>query len=235
MKKQIAKGGGCNIPMIDLTRVLATLANKRQIFHSEADFQHALAWEIHDVYPRCSIRLELRLLHLDNPAYLDILAVSEDVTLAIELKYKTRRLLANVGEEAFYLSDQSAQDTGRYYFLKDIQRLEQFVDKHNRAIGYAIMLTNDSSYWKTSRDSQTVDANFRIHDGKVVTGELRWGVDASKGTMEGREKPITIRNTYTLLWQDYSELSLNEILQGSYRSFRYLLVKVDSKHGGKYR
>lgn len=223
------------MPMIDLTRVLATLANKRQIFHSEADFQHALAWEIHDGYPRCSIRLELRLLHLDNPAYLDILAVSEDATLAIELKYKTRRLLANVGEEAFYLSDQSAQDTGRYDFLKDIQRLEQFVDKHNRAIGYAIMLTNDSSYWKTPRDSQTVDANFQIHDGKVITGELRWGVGASKGTMESREKPIAIRNTYTLLWQDYSELSPNEILQGSYRSFRYLLVKVDSEHGGKYR
>ena len=212
--------------MIDITKVLAKhLAIKRPIFHSEADFQHALAWEIHRQCQTCSTRLEFKPPHLDNRIYLDIWVEQEDAILAIELKYKTRRLHLKVGGETFDLLDQSAQDVGRYDFLKDIQRLEQTVSGRNDIVGYAILLTNDSAYWSPPRNNRTVDASFRVSQGITRTGWLQWGSGAAVGTMRGREEAISIDGVYNLDWRDYSEPS-----QESYGKFRYLLVKVGGGH-----
>ena len=41
-----------------VSEVLTALAKQRPILHSEADFQHAIAWKIHKRLPRASIRLE---------------------------------------------------------------------------------------------------------------------------------------------------------------------------------
>ena len=214
------------MPMTFITSVLAELVNKRPVFHSEADFQHALSWEIHKRWERCSMRLEFKPPYLDNRVYLDIWATDKEVILAIELKYKTRRLRVEIGNEPFDLLDQSAQDTGRYDFLKDIQRLEQIVSGRSDIVSYAIFLTNDSAYWRLPRDSQTVDASFRIHQGRILTGELRWGSGASKGTMKTREEPIFIKGVYNLNWQIYSNPS-----EEPYGKFRYLLVEVRSGYG----
>lgn len=206
-----------------MKEMLSKLSRSRPIFHSEADFQHAVAWEIHKHWQNCSMRLEFKPPYLNNRIYLDIWATQEDTIIAIELKYKTRRFHVNVEEETFNLLDQSAQDIGRYDFMKDIQRLEEIVFDRNDIVGYAIFLTNDSAYWSTPRDNQTVDASFRIHQGRSLTGELSWGSRASEGTMRGREEKLHIRGIYKLNWQDYSKISL-----GSYGMFRSLLVKIDS-------
>ena len=212
--------------MIDIARLLTRLAIKRPIFHSEADFQHGLAWEIHQELPACSIRLEFKPPYLDDRLYLDIWTPNEEATLAVELKYKTRGLRIKVAGETFDLLNQSAQDVGRYDFCKDIQRLEQIVSKRSNVTGYAILLTNDSAYWSQPRSDRTVDASFRIHQGRILTGDLRWGANASRGTMRSREEPISIKGVYELDWKDYSEPS-----KGSYGKFKYLLVKVGSRHG----
>lgn len=47
--------------MINMNKVLSTLSVKRPIFHSEADFQHSLAWEIREHYPESEIRLETKI------------------------------------------------------------------------------------------------------------------------------------------------------------------------------
>ncbi len=169
------------------------------------------------------MRLEFKPPYLDNRVYLDIWVADKDDILAIELKYKTRRLRIKVGNETFDLLNQSAQDTGRYDFLKDIQRLEQVILGQSNIVSYAIFLTNDSAYWKLSRDSQTVDASFRIHQGRILTGELRWGSGASRGTMKAREEPIFIKGVYKLNWQDYSEPN-----EKPYGKFKYLLAEVRS-------
>jgi len=211
--------------MIDLTEIIKNLSRSRPIFHSEADFQHALAWEIHMQVQNCEMRLEYKPPHIMKRFYVDIWCYGEDFSAAIEMKYKTRRLRTNIRGEIFDLLSQSAQDIGRYDFLKDIQRLEEIMSGQSNIIGYAIFLTNDSAYWSTPRDSQTVDASFRIHHGRILTGELTWGVRASEGTMRGREKALHIKGVYNLNWQDYSAPS-----QGSYGRFRYLLVKIESGH-----
>jgi len=206
--------------IVDINNVMAKLAVKRPIFHSEADFQHALAWEIHHNWPDCAIRLEFKPPRVRERTYLDVWVADNISVLAIELKYKTRGLDVTIAGEDFNLLDQSAQDLARYDYLKDIQRLERVVSINN-VVAYAIFLTNDSAYWKQPLNEQTVDASFRIHQGRTLTGELHWAKGASKGTTHGREAPILIKGTYNFRWQDYSQLSYT-----SYGAFRFLLVKV---------
>ena len=43
--------------MLDIDGLMASLANRQKVFHSEADFQHALAWQIHEAAPESQVRL----------------------------------------------------------------------------------------------------------------------------------------------------------------------------------
>ena len=190
--------------MVEIRKFLASLAKQRPIFHSEADFQHAFAWEIHHWLPNASIRLELPILIGNQALHLDVWIASKGAVFAIELKYKTRALEVQLGRERFRLKNQSAQDIGRYDFIKDVQRLEQIVATRENAVGYAVLLTNDSAYWARSQ-RQTVDADFRLHQGRVLEGDLQWSDGASEGTKRGREDPLTLRGRYTINWQEYSK------------------------------
>ena len=208
--------------MFDVNEILYILAKKRPLFHSEADFQHAFAWEIHKQLPDASIRLEYPI-RIDKQSiyYIDVWISVRNVIFAIELKYKTRSLKVRIENEKYELKNQSAQDVGRYDFLNDLQRLERLNKAHRNFIGYAILLTNDSSYWKKPKKSDTVDADFRIHDGRIIKGRLAWGVKASDGTKKNREQPIFLEGRYYLKWQRYSHPSSD-----SYGEFRSLIVKI---------
>lgn len=207
--------------MMSIGDILVGLSARRPLFHSEADFQHALAWELHSQSPDSALRLEYPIEGQTGRIYVDIWASSASLELAIELKYKTRRLVVTQEQKSFALKDQSAQDQGRYDFLKDVQRLEQITATHRSLRGCAVLLTNDSAYWRTPRNSDTVDAAFRTHEGRIATGRLSWGARASSGTKRTREDPIVLNGTYRLSWRDYSEPS-----RGSYGKFRYLAVEV---------
>jgi hypothetical protein len=173
-----------------------------------------------------SVRLEYPLSPGQSD-HLDILVSGKDALFAIEVKYKTRALHETSAGEFFWLKDHSAQDCGRYDFLKDVQRLESFIStKKLQCKGYAILLTNDSLYWKPAAGSSTVDASFRLHEGRMVQGTLSWAPTAAKGTIKGREEPIVLRGTYQLAWQDYSEAASGSV-GGSRTRFRYLLVEVN--------
>ncbi len=134
-------------PVLEISEVLSSLAKQRPVFHSEADFQHAFAWEIHQRLPSDAlVRLELPVQVRQQFLHIDVWVVYQNATLSVELKYKTRRLTVHIGNEQYRLKDQSAQDISRYDFLKDVQRLEQVVAVHPNSIGYAVLLTNDSAY-----------------------------------------------------------------------------------------
>lgn len=208
--------------------ILSALAKQRPIFHSEADFQHAFAWEIHQRLPAASVRLELPVQVKNQSLHIDVWIAYNDEVLAVELKYKTRGLSIRVGNEKYHLKNQSAQDIGRYDFLRDIQRLEQLGAQHQNFTGYAILLTNDSAYWAKPHRYKTVDADFRLHDGRKIEGVLAWGEKASDGTKKNRERPIELQGKYRLRWTDYSRPSFD-----SYGEFRSLVVKImyDIKSG----
>ena len=44
--------------------------------------------------------------------------------------------------------------------------------------GYAVLLTNDSSYWKVPTQRDTVDTDFRVHEGREISGALAWAARA---------------------------------------------------------
>ena len=120
----------CNQPMLlagfmPLDDLLATLKATRPVFHSEADFQHALAWTAHQLDPRIQVRLET---HPEPKVSLDLLLFRPDLGryTAVELKYLTAAWAGMCEGEAFSLKPRGAQDIRAYDTLKDISRVERF-------------------------------------------------------------------------------------------------------------
>lgn len=207
--------------LIDIPEVMKALARQRKAFHSEADFQHAFAWELHLRQPEASIRLEKPLRTDTKNLHLDFLIEHHGESIAVELKYKTRSLKLNLDGEDFHLSSHSAQDLGRYDFIKDICRLEEITSTIRDCEGWAILLTNDSAYWKTPQNTGTVDTAFRLNEGRNLTGQLAWTDQASAGTKKNRERDLSVTGQYKLTWDDYSTVD-----SPNYSDFRYLAVKI---------
>lgn len=208
-----------------VTDLMDGLADTRPMFHSEADFQHALAWRIHEVDSDPRIRLEwpVKLPGRRNRIYLDLWLPGSNI--AVELKYLTRKLKYEHEDECFALRDQGAQDTRRYDFLKDIQRLEQLClsDSADVRAGFAILLTNDPLYWEepSSDWKKAIDAAFRIHEGLTKEGCMAWSEVAGPGTIKGRKDRVCLNGSYRLEWQDYKDLG-----DVANRRFRYLAIPV---------
>lgn len=201
---------------------LEKLSTSRPLFHIEADFQHALAWQIQKDFPELEIRFEYKPANISERMFVDLWITDNfGNNFAIELKYKTRKFEGIVNDEKFQLMDQSAQDLGRYDYLKDLERLEKIVTHHKNTTGYAIILTNDSGYWNVPQSNGTVDADFRIFDGKKIHGTLQWAEHASTGTSSGRTQSLEISGEYVLKWQDYSQIGTTN--RGK---LRYLTVKI---------
>lgn len=206
---------------IEPVRLMERLAQHRPLFHSERDFQHAFAWELHQLSPQLDIRLEVPVRADGSAIHLDLLGCLADDRIAIELKYKTRALEVSLNGEEFLLADQAAQDVGRYDFFKDLLRIENFVRSGTRRIGYAIFLTNDSAYWKAPAGLDHGYAGFAMNHGRKVSGALAWGAKASEGTRRKRESELGINGTYELGWLAYSTVRAKR-----YGEFRYLCVKA---------
>ena len=205
----------------DIEATLKYLAGDRPIFHSEADFQHALAWGLRERFPGLPVRLEYPLPPESGRAYADIWLPTREGPVVLELKYWKRDLRVTIDGEMFTLGNQDARDINRYDLIKDITRVERLVDAEHARAGAVIAITNDPGYWRKGRPN-TVDADFRIHDGRRLTGTVGWADAASDGTKQSREAPLTLRGEYRPAWQPYSKVA-----RGRFTEFRYLLLPVD--------
>lgn len=193
--------------LFSINESLEALKVKRKLFSSEADFQLALAWTIKEQFPHVAIRLEWIPVNFKPGMYIDIVVFENGNIIPVELKYKTKKTDKVVDGERFVLKNQSAQDLGRYDFLKDISRIE-FVKTHYPEFteGYVIMLTNDPSYMKKAKTSVSF-VDFSIADGDVKTGSLRWTA-GSKST-KNREG-IDLNGSYPIKWDTYSRIDDSE-------------------------
>jgi hypothetical protein len=208
------------IGSLNLGAVLEALARTRPVFHSEADFQHHLAWTVRELDPLIDVRLETRPL----PGVRQQLDVrlhyrESDERVALELKYPTRSISVVVGGEAFALHDHAAQDIARYDICKDVSRVENFVATGTVDRGFVLVITNDQGFWNESSRT-TVDAAFRLHEGRQLAGSLAWA-GAAAGTMTGRSSVIELLGTYRLAWRDFSH-----VLPGPGGRFRVLQIAV---------
>ena len=205
----------------DVIALLPGLAQERPVFHSEADFQHALAWAIHVANPRLRVRLETRPargIHLD----LLVTDPNDGGTLAIELKYLTDKWEGEVDGEQFTLLRQSAQDIRGYDCVKDIARVEALITSGSTHAGLVLVLANDPSYWRARTHDRLTNADaFRLHEGLTLAGSRAWGPRTGPGTMgANRTTSIVLSGEYPLAWRDYSELA------GPRGQFRYLAVGI---------
>ena len=184
---------------------MTALATERPVFHSEADFQFALALMIQREHPYLDIRFE-------GPVFerkaLDLLLLNQDSgeTFAIELKYKNAFWSGIVKGEQYRLANHGADDIGSYDILKDVMRIEKFIDDKVASAGLGVALTNNPVYWnvRSARSAVTNAHQFRIHEGLVISGNRAWG-PRTGGSNKGREEAIALTGTYSCRWNDYSE------------------------------
>ena len=197
--------------------ILKNLAGERPVFHSEMDFQLALAWCWREMFPHFQFRLEYPL-DLSSNKHCDIVILADGrIVMAIELKYLTEKLEYKNEGEVFKLNAQGAQLVRRHGILKDIERMEGFLEKNPAAQASVIVITNRSIYWRGSGKG-TDDEEFDIQQGATITGVRKWkGADKKWKREKGSVK---ISGTYKMEWQDYSEVD------GKFGLFRYLHVPI---------
>ncbi|MBX3047259.1 MAG: hypothetical protein KF698_09705 [Anaerolineales bacterium] len=201
--------------IFNISELIASLANKRPVFYSEADFQHALAWKIKEQLPDADIRLEVPMSLSPRRQSIDIVVRQDGQVFGIELKYKTARNSISLGAEAFSLQNHGAQDINRFLVIKDIWRIEQFLSNKQIDRGFVVFLTNDSLYWRESNNPDAIDANFKLHQGKVLFGSLSWADRVGVGTLQGNAREILLKGNYTCYWLDYAKL--DETSKGTFR------------------
>lgn len=208
---------------LNITGLMERLARVRPIFHSEAGFQHALAWQIQTENPTARVRLETRP---ERGIRLDILIGIDQERVAIELKYLVARFEGLVAGERFELPNQGAHDISRHDVLKDVVRVERFVTDRVVESGWAVALSNDSNYWRPGTKSDPIDAMFRIHDGRRLQGLLEWSPRAGAGTTKGRDKPLVLDRVYSCGWRDYSTVIARD---GRTVTLRYLAFEISPR------
>lgn len=218
-RTKLGRGSGATLMSIDIAGLMERLSRDRPIFHSEADFQHAFAWRIHTEHPNARIRLETRP---ERRIRLDVLIDLGDERIAIELKYLVRGTRLEVHGELFDLPNQAAQDLSRYDFIKDVERLEGFVADGIVDSGWTIGLSNDPSYWQPGVKADPVDALFRLHEGRDLSGTLSWGMLAGKGTTKNRNTPLSLSGRYTCRWRSFSRIDS----ESRPMEFRYLALEI---------
>ena len=157
------------------------------------------------------------------------------LTHLIELKYRTKEQKDIMRyDRKFDLKNQSAQDLGRYHFIKDIERLEDKTGDEKIATGksYCIMLTNDSAYYDAERydkrkKKDTRDRNFRIHQGAKIKQinpdeKLVWNLKSKDERRSYMGDPLEIKHEYICKWEPYCTVD-----GGDKKSeFKYLLLEI---------
>lgn len=200
--------------MTDVSALMGRLATERPVFHSEADFQHSFAWCLHRAHPGSNLRLE-RPIEVDGyRATVDLVAWTSEGSDWFELKYPTKQGRFVVQDEGFELKTHSAADVGRYGLWEDVVRLEHFVRSTPLmpAVGHAVFLTNDETYWLSPGRGRALDEDFRFREGRLFEGELTWpqppGAKLEWPWERRRDASfLQLRGKYRIEWRDYSRVS----------------------------
>lgn len=224
----------------NIETILREFGSENRIFQSEAQFQFDLARKLEESLTDDE-QIILEMLSDTYEAsngktmrcYSDIIIRNKKTLdfIVIELKYKTKNGTYN---ETFYgnvtLLNHAAANLGRFDYIWDIYRIEELKKRSEKEQpqnglgcfkrGYAVILTNDSRYWKDSKAKCNparlpADHAFRIGEADEISGELSWGeqMKSVKGTK--RDEEIQLEGTYVCHWKSYCE------------DFRYLISEIN--------
>ncbi len=121
---------------------------------------------------------------------------------ALQVADATEELYGQVADAGV---DDGAQDLGRYGFWKDVRRVELLCATYsNVKNGIALFVTNDPSYCK--REDKQVDSSvnyydFRMTEGRKVSGKLDWKKKDSKIAKDKGYPAFKLDGEYTIHWE----------------------------------
>jgi hypothetical protein len=166
------------------------LGASRPAFYSEADFQHALAWEIQSLEPDAHVRLETPLL-AGGKERLDVFVALSDGRYAIELKYPRARFRGTVQGEPvpFKRENPDAEDETRRAISEDIRRVERLVEEGAADAGCVVVLTNISVLCGANRCPSLRLVTWPTG----FTTEPRWEAPWSGGQADDSPTPLCSR------------------------------------------
>ena len=209
-----------------LKKAMVSLSATRPIFHCERDFQHSLASEYVRIDPASTVRVEYPEPRIGTKRrrYVDLLIREARSTCFVELKHYTNSFTKRVDNEDFNLTAQSFQDVGKFHFLSDIKRIEEFVVHRHCTSGAVILLTNDSRYWANLAPGKC-DQDFLLCEDRILHmgAKLKWSTHDSIAEKKNFAREIILKNDYNLSWRDYHD---HQCKNGC---FRYLLVQIPEK------
>ena len=194
--------------------------SKEPHYYNEAQVQHKLGIEL---YKRFGIEptLEWYVKNDESGAkeYIDMMLKIDGKRVAIELKYKTRKI-----DGKDYIT-QGGQSDGKFHFFKDIERLERL--KKSKDIdfridkGFAIFITNDHLYWNEARSNSKAKgknsvADFDLCDKKGIkkdTYNAKW--------RKSKNATVTISRSYPVEW-----FSPSDEVKKDGTTFRCLIITL---------
>ena len=211
----------------------------KEPFCSEADFQHSLAWKLHEEIPNANIILEYPWKNENNEnkmVYYDIYVEVNDQVHLIELKYRTKKIEIEKYGQKITLKNHSAQDMGCCHFWLDVQRLEN--TKLKCDCNYCIMLTNDKLYFETGPKKGSIYENFSLKEGRDTSRPEEAEIKIKEKDKERVKKywptdgkEIILKNDYKCEWKQCSKMpkSKNLCSPKQYYEWKYLLLEVTKR------
>lgn len=220
--------------LVEMVRndIMSFLFSNQELLFNERDFQMRLSLSLLASKHYDDVDLEYHLPVGQNPSFdreyerwetekpsIDIVVRRGEEYFPIELKYKLKAIsgrISRFGEkspkEVAIVTNQAAQNLGRYAFWKDVKRIE-LVKKHYRSVdaGLAVFLTNDESYLK-SRAGTNYYA-FSMDEGRQVSGVLDWK------ERNDNYPAIPLDGTYKVRW---GKISFHELMPTAY----YTIVTI---------
>ena len=194
----------------NIETILIDFAKNKKLFLNEAQFQFELALEIKKQFPSLVVHLEYPSLKGNSNrqySYYDIVIQEGNEFYVIELKYKTKDQVILYKGSNYLLKNHAAQDLGRFDYLNDVSRIENWQSNNQGKQfvgGCAIILTNDSAYWKNDGKGRIYE-QFALKDGNTITSGSKAWIGNVKITSVGKSRinGLNLYNTYKIKWLDY--------------------------------
>ena len=216
--------------------IMAKLAHSNPIYKNEKEFQEKLGKELID--NGYKVVLEKGFKITCNEKYirikLDILAIKEGLTTAIEVKYKAHQVEV-VHNGGIYPSKDKDWGTNmpRFYILKDLHRVGLLVAQKRAHFGYSISIVNVPDAWeRDTSGTQNAAKQFSIHAGRTLNegAKLNWSRIMKKGSVTAAgmppHVPIVVPCDQTICWRPYSRFP--DVENGI---FQYTLMAAQSSAG----
>jgi hypothetical protein len=200
-----------------LDQTIKMLGLKKTIFHSEAEFQFKLAWEIKETNQNIEVLFEYPAINIKGnhrrTPMIDLVFKQDGNIFPVEVKYAKGDLEFGEYKLANKPTDESID------VIKDIRRIEDFVSAYDNCDhGYVIVLSNHKKWFDSKKPDSKVFSN-RSHltddSNNALTGiiDYKTGID---------ENVVEIKGKYPTKWSDYTVLDINH----KNNTFKYLIFEI---------